>query len=171
MYNREAKFAIILALVAWAVYQFTVGSIGNGIFFIFLSGLVVLTVFKNENLLWALFQLRKGDTEKALKSVDRVKAPQKLLKSQEAYYYYLRGLLESQTKSLGKAEKHFIKALKTGLRLKEDQAVAKLNLAGIAMSKRKKREAQMLLTQAKKLDKRGLLNEQVKLLQNQLRRI
>ena len=70
-----------------------------------LSGLVVLSIFKNENLLWALFQLRKGDNEKALKAVQRVKAPEKLIKSQESYYYYLTGLLESQMQSLGKAEK------------------------------------------------------------------
>jgi len=171
MYNREIKFALTLGVVAWAVYEFSISNIGNGIFLVLLSGLVVLSIFKNENLLWALFQLRKGDNEKALKAVQRVKAPEKLIKSQEAYYYYLTGLLESQMQSLGKAEKYFKKALKTGLRLQEDQAVAKLNLAGIAMSKRKKRDAQHLLSQAKKLDKRGLLNDQIKLLQNQLRRI
>ena len=63
------------------------------------------------------------------------------------------------------------KALSTGLRMKTDQAMAKLNLAGIAMAKRRKREAQILLTEAKKLDTRKLLDEQIKMLQAQMKRL
>jgi hypothetical protein len=63
------------------------------------------------------------------------------------------------------------KALQTGLRQKEDQAMAKLQLAGMALSKRRKIEAQTLLTEAKKLDSRGLMKDQIKMLQQQLKRI
>jgi hypothetical protein len=63
------------------------------------------------------------------------------------------------------------KALQTGLRQKEDQAMAKLQLAGMALSKRRKIEAQTLLTEAKKLDSRGLMTDQIKMLQQQLKRI
>jgi hypothetical protein len=41
-------------------------------------------------------------------------------------------------------------------------AMAKLNLAGIAMSKNRKREAQILLTEAKKLDKHNMLDNQIR---------
>jgi hypothetical protein len=63
------------------------------------------------------------------------------------------------------------KALNTGLRMKHDQAMAKLNLAGIAIAKRKKREAMVLMSQVKELDERGMLNEQVKMLKQQMKRI
>jgi hypothetical protein len=87
-----------------------------------------------------------------------------------AYYYFLQGVLVSQT-NLTKAEQWMKKALKTGLRQKEDQAMAKLQLAGMALSKRRKIEAQTLLTEAKKLDTRGLMSDQIKMLKDQLKRI
>ena len=80
------------------------------------------------------------------------------------------GMLESQN-GLGKAETLLRKALNTGLRLKQDQALAKLNLAGIALSRRRKREAQMLLTEVKKLDEKKVLDEQVKAIKAQMGRI
>ena len=52
-----------------------------------------------------------------------------------------------------------------------DLAMAKLNLAGIAMSKNRKREAQTLLTEAKKLDKHGMLKDQMKMLKDQMKKI
>ena len=109
--------------------------------------------------------------EKAGKSLDRIKQPQYLVKGQQAYYYFLRGIMDSQTRSLGKAETALRKALSIGLRNKSDQAMAKLNLAGIAMNKRRKREATNLLSEAKKLDKRNLLDEQIKLMKQQMKRI
>jgi hypothetical protein len=46
-----------------------------------------------------------------------------------------------------------------------------MQLAAMAMTKRKKKEAQILLTEAKKLDDKGLLADQLKMLQAQMRRI
>jgi len=43
--------------------------------------------------------------------------------------------------------------------------------AGIALAKGRKREAQILLTEIKKLDEKGLLNEQVKFMKEQMKRI
>jgi len=79
-------------------------------------------------------------------------------------------MVQSQS-GIGKAESFLRKALKTGLRQKHDQAMAKLQLAGIALAKRRKREAQVLLTDVKKLDERGMLNDQVKMLKQQMKRI
>ena len=53
----------------------------------------------------------------------------------------------SQT-NITKAEKYFKKAIKLGLSMDQDMAMAKLNLAGIAFSKRRKQEAQKLLVEA-----------------------
>jgi hypothetical protein len=43
-----------------------------------------------------------------------------------------------------------------------DLAMAKLNLAGIAFTKRRKIEAKRLLSEAQKLDKRNMISEQIK---------
>ena len=109
--------------------------------------------------------------EKAKSVLGWIKQPEGLINMTEAYYYYLMGMLEMQTNSIGKAEKFFKKALSTGLVVSTDQAVSKLNLAGIAASKRKKREALNLLAQAKKLDTNKMLGEQIKMVEHQLGRI
>jgi len=49
--------------------------------------------------------------------------------------------------------------------------MAKLSLAGILIQKRRKREATMLLNEAKKLDKQKMLSDQIKMMQHQMKRI
>ena len=55
----------------------------------------------------------------------------------------------SQT-NLTLAEKFFKKAIQLGLSMDQDLALAKLQLAGIALSKRRKMEATKYLNEAKK---------------------
>jgi tetratricopeptide (TPR) repeat protein len=170
MFNREVKFVLTALFTALSVWQFIEGNIGNGIMWFLLAALIVLFIFKNERLLLVFYYLRKNNMEKSQQLLDGIKAPEKLMRADEAYYYYLNGLLQSQ-KGIGKAEKFFKKALATGLRFDHDKAIAKLNLAGIAASKRRKRDALNLITEAKKLDKRKMLADQIKALQQQLKRI
>ena len=133
-------------------------------------GLVILSIFKDERILKAFYHLRKNDMQKAEATLSKIKHPEKLIKSQEAYFYYLNGLVLSQTQ-MNKAEKFFKRALTLGLRNDTDKAVAKLNMAGLAMSRRRKREATTLLAEVKKLDKHNMLDDQVKMMKQQLKRI
>ena len=131
----------------------------------------LLTYFRNERILLALWYLRKSKLDKAEKVLSGIKNPeQSLIKSQLAYYYLLMGMIESQ-RGVGKAETILKKALNTGLRLKQDQALAKLNLAGIAITKGRKKEATVLLTDVKRLDEKGVLDEQVKYIKQQRKRV
>jgi tetratricopeptide (TPR) repeat protein len=171
MLNKIIKYTLTALSLAWAIYQFTIGNIGNGILFIFIAGIFVLLLFRHELILWAFLQLRRGKFDKAARTLGKIKHPEHLIKSQQAYYYYLSGLIEAQTQGATKAERYFRKALSIGLRMKTDQAVAKLNLAGIAVMKRRKREAINLINEVKKLDKNKLLDEQVKMIQSQMKRI
>ena len=52
-----------------------------------------------------------------------------------------------------------------------NKAMAKLQLAGIAMTKRRKREATTLIAEAKKLDKHGVLKEQIQMVKQQMKKI
>jgi hypothetical protein len=76
----------------------------------------------------------------------------------------------SQT-NIHQSEKFFKKAIELGLSMDMDLAVAKLNLAGIAMSRRRKMEATALLNEAKKLDKQNMLNDQIKMMKEQMKKI
>lgn len=100
--------------------------------------------------------------------MDRIKNPNYLIRSQKAYYYYLRGLSGAQTLSMGETEKLFRKALSVGLRTEQDQAVAKMNIAAICMGSGRKQEAKIFLAEAKKADKNGILNEQIKMLNQKM---
>ena len=171
MLNLLIKIVLGLASLAWAVYQFTLGEIGNGIFFTFLSAIIIFFIFRNETLLRAFWFIRKGDMSRSYKILQGVKDPRYMVKSQRAYYYYLLALSMSQDRGIFEAEKYFKKALNIGLRMKHDQAMAKLSLATAAMSRRRKKEATMLLNDAKKLDKNNLLAEQIKIMKDQMKLI
>ena len=171
MFHRYIKIALAVLIFAFAIYQFTLGNIGNGIFLILLSLFPILFYFKNEFLLLAFLRLRKQDIAGTKKWLDYIKNPETaLIPKQRGYYNYLYGIITSQT-NLTQAEKYFKTALKYGLNMSYDEAMAKLSLAGISMQKRRKREAQEYLTQAKKLDKQNLLKDQIRMMQEQLKKI
>jgi hypothetical protein len=170
MFNKNIKLVLAAAIVALAVWQFTENEIGNGIMFILLAAIFVLLYFKNEIIILAFLRLRKQDFPGAQKWLSRISNPEAALtKKQQGYFYYLQGLMVSQT-DMTQAEKFFKKAIGLGLSMKTDLAMAKLNLAGIAMTKNRKREAQILLKEAKKLDKHSMLAEQIKVMEQNMKR-
>ncbi|ETN95959.1 hypothetical protein SAMN04487906_0678 [Zhouia amylolytica] len=171
MYNKNIKLVLAGLTLAYAVYQFIEGNIGNGIFLILIALVFVFLYFRNEFILLAFLRMRKQDFEGTKKWLDKIKNPESsLIKKQQGYYNYLNGIMASQT-NLTQAEKYFKKALKLGLSMGYDKAMAKLSLAGIAMQKRRKREATMLLNEAKKLDKQNMLADQIKMMQQQMKKI
>ena len=171
MFNKNIKLVIAGMLVAFAIFQFIEGNIGNGIFIILLAAIFVFLYFRNEMILLAFLRMRKQDLEGTEKWLSRIKNPEAALTTkQQGYYNYLYGIIYSQ-KNLTQAEKYFRKAIKLGLNMNYDLAMAKLSLAGIAMQKRRKREATTLLQEAKKLDKNNMLTEQIKMMQQQMKRI
>jgi tetratricopeptide (TPR) repeat protein len=170
MYNKIIKLIIAAGVIAYAVYQFTEGYTGNGIMLILLSLIFIFLYFKNEFILLAFLRLRKQDFDGAKKWLNKIKNPEAaLVRKQQGYYNYLHGIMVSQS-NMNDAEKFFKKAISLGLSMDHDLAMAKLNLAGIAFSKRRKQEAQKLLTEAQKLDKQGMLTEQVKMMKDNMKR-
>lgn len=126
--------------------------------------------FKNEFILLSFLKLRKQDFEGANKWLDKIKNPASALtKKQQGYFNYLKGIMVSQT-NMNEAERYFKDALKFGLSMDHDMAMLKLNLAGIAFSKRRKQEAQKLLAEAQKLDKRNMLADQIKMMKQQMKK-
>ena len=170
MFNKVIKLVLAAVVLALAIYQFVEGYIGNGILLVLLSGIFVFLYFKNELILLAFMRLRKQDFEGTKKWLSKIKNPETALTTkQQGYYNYLHGLILSQT-NMTKAEKYFRTAIRLGLSMDHDLAMAKLNLAGIAMTKRRKREAQTLLKEAKDLDKHNMLGDQIKMMKQQMKK-
>jgi tetratricopeptide (TPR) repeat protein len=171
MFHRNIKLVIAALLLITGIWQFTESNIGNGIFLILLTIIPIFLYFKNEYILLAFLKLRSQDFPGAKKWLDKIANPETaLVQKQQGYYNYLNGLMVSQT-NLNQAEKFFKKAISLGLSMDQDLALAKLNLAGIAMSRRRKIEATNLLNEAKKLDKHNMLKEQITMMKDQLKKI
>jgi tetratricopeptide (TPR) repeat protein len=171
MFNKNIKLVLAVLIFVAAIWQFTESNIGNGIFLILLSLIPVFLYFKNEYILLAFLKLRKQDFAGAKIWLDKIKNPETaLVRKQQGYYNYLNGLMMSQT-NLIQAEKYFKKAIELGLSMDMDLAVAKLNLAGVALSRRRKLEATNLLNEAKKLDKHNMLKDQITMMKEQMKKI
>ena len=171
MFHKNIKLIITGLIVVAAVWQFTESNIGNGIFLIILTAVPIFLYFKNEFILLAFLKLRKQDFEGAKKWLSYIKKPEStLVRKQQGYFNYLHGIMLSQT-NISQAEKYFKKAIELGLSMDMDLAVAKLNLAGVAMTRRRKLEATNLLNEAKKLDKQKMLAEQIKMMKDQMKKM
>ena len=171
MFPKIIKLILAVASLGYAGYQFYENYIGNGIFLSLLSAVFVLLYFKNEIIFLAFLRLRKQDFNGTEKWLSKIKNPSRsLVQKQQGYFYYLQGIIQSQN-NLTIAEKYFKKAIQLGLSMNHDLAMAKMSLAGILMQKRRKREATLLLSEAKKLDKHNMLTEQMRMMQQQMKKI
>ena len=161
---------IVLAVVAtgFNVYLFATGHWGWGITFIFVTALIILSFFRNENVLLALNQMRVGNTDKAKKYIDKITHPEFLPKRQHAYVLFLKAVMGGQELGFAQSEKLLRRAMELGLRTPEDNAVARMHLAGICAQTGRKSDAVSLLAEAKKLDKSGMMRDQIKTMQSQL---
>lgn len=168
--NKYIKLVIAAALILFGLYlMIFTRSLGWGIVVFLLSAFPILLFFKNEYILLAFWQLRKQHNEKAVHWLSKITDYQSQLhRSQYGYFHYLQGLTLAQD-SPAKVEPLMRKALQYGLNMKQDRAMATLNLAAVAISKGRKQEGQRLLEEAKKLDSSKLMTDQIKMMKDQLK--
>lgn len=169
--NKYIKLVIAVLMIAGAVFMFTEREYAWGSILIFLSLVPILLFFRNEFILLAFWQMRKQNVEGAKKWLTKITQPEsQLVRKQMGYYHYMQGITEAQS-NVNVAEKHMKKALDYGLSFKHDRAMAKMSLAGAAMAKGRKQEAETLLKEAKQLDNQGMFTDQIKMMQEQMKRI
>ncbi len=171
MFHRIFKLILAGLFIIAGIWQISEDYVGNGIFLIILAAIPIFLYYKNEFILLAFLKLRKQDFQGAQKWLAYIKNPDTaLVRKQRGYYNYLHGIMLSQT-NLIQAEKYFKKAIEFGLSMDMDLAVAKLNLAGVALTRRRKLEATNLLNEAKKLDKHNMLKEQITMMKEQMKKM
>jgi Flp pilus assembly protein TadD len=117
----------------------------------------------------ALNQMRVGNTEKAKKHINKITHPNLLPRKQHAYVLFLQAVMNTQEFGFSKSEQYLRKALSLGLRTGQDNAVARMHLAGICVQTGRKAEAEKLLAEAKKMDNTGMLKDQINQMLNQMR--
>ncbi|MFN8777733.1 MAG: tetratricopeptide repeat protein [Flavobacteriales bacterium] len=159
--TRIIKGLIALASLAWTVSLFMRGKWISGIFATLLTAVLVLVVLRSMRMIVVFFYMRQQKIEQARKWLMRIH-PDHLWKKQKGYYYFMLGSVDIQSNSLAQSEKYFRTALQHGLRMDHDRAAVYLNLAIITANKRKKREAINYLNEAKKLDGKGYLKNDIR---------
>lgn len=161
---------IVLALTAlyFNTLLFVTGYWGWGITMIFLTALIILSFFRNENMILAMNQMRLRNNDKAKKHINRITHPQFLTKRQHAYVLYLQALLNAQDWTFSKTEGQLRKALQLGLKQAQDQAMCRIHLAGICAQTGRGNESKILLAEAKKLDKDNVFKDHIKNMTQQL---
>mgnify|MGYP000368202736 FL=1 len=167
------NFIIRCALAALALFfntwLFVTGHWGWGITFIFVTAIIILSFFRNERMILALNQMRLGNTDKAKYHINKITAPEFLPKKQHAYVLFLQAVLNTQELGFAKSEALLRKALAIGLRTGQDNAVARMHLAGICVQTGRKSEAEKLLAEAKKLDNTGMMKDQINMMLSQMK--
>ncbi|KKM65634.1 hypothetical protein LCGC14_1489280, partial [marine sediment metagenome] len=89
MFNKNFKLIIAGLIIAYAVYQFVDGNIGNGIALILLSLIFIFLYFRNEIILLAFLRMRKQDLAGTQKWLEKIKNPKAALTTkQQGYYNY-----------------------------------------------------------------------------------
>jgi len=165
------RIFIALVLLVGTVGLFITGFWGWGLTSVFPLAAVIFSFFRNEHVILALNQMRLGNQEKAKKHINRITAPQYMTRRQHAYVLYLKALMNAQDIGFAQSEQLLRKALSLGLRTNEDNAVARMHLAGICAQTGRRPEASALLSEAKKYDKNGMLKDQIKMLQSQMQAV
>jgi hypothetical protein len=168
MINFIIRCAVAAASLFFTVSLFYNGYWGWGIMMILLCIIIGFSFFRNERMILALNAMRMGDTEKAKKQIDKISAPQFLPKKQHAYVLFLKAVLGTQELGFAKSEELLRKAINMGLRTGQDNAVARMHLAGICAQTGRKTESLTLLAEAKKLDTGGMMKEQINQMQKQM---
>lgn len=163
------RCALTAASLFFTVALFYNGYWGWGIMLILVTAVLGFSFFRNENMILALNQMRQGNTEKAKKYINKITHPQFLVKRQHAYVIFLQAVLNTQDYGFNKSEQMLRKAISIGLRTGQDNAVARMHLAGICAQTGRIKDALTLLAEAKKLDSSGMMKDQINQMQAQLK--
>lgn len=162
------RIFIALGAIGLNTYLFYSGSWGWGISMLLITALIILSFFRNPTMILALNQMRVGNTDKAYMYINRIKNPEFLPRKQHAYVIFLQAIMGAQNLGPAQSEQKLRKALALGLRTPEDNAMARMHLAGVCAQSGRRKEAMSLLSEAKKLDKSGMMKDQIKTMQQQL---
>jgi hypothetical protein len=163
------RILLAAGVLTSTVLLFATGHWGWGLTMIIPLAIVILTFFRNERMILALNQMRLGNTDKAKHHINKITAPQFLPKGQHAYVIFLQAVLNTQELGFTRTEQMLRQAISIGLRTGQDNAVARMHLAGICAQTGRKAEAEKLLAEAKKLDNTGMMKEQINMMLGQLK--
>lgn len=168
--NKYNKLFLSFGIFIYTIYNIYYYNIYINILLILLSIIILFLFFKNEFLILTFFHFRKSNIKYMQYYLSYIIYPDlQLIKNQIGYFYFLKGLTIINY-DINTAERYLRLSLKKGLNFRYNCAIAKLNLATILASKGKKEEAEFLLLEVKKLDKAKIMEEQIKIIKEKIKK-
>lgn len=164
MITRLLKILLAAISLAYTVYLFTEVQTGSAIGMIFVTIILTLATLRSMRMVMAFVHLRQQNMEKAKTWLARINEHQ-LWPRQRGYYYFLMGSMTME-QNMNDAEKFIKRALQLGLKQDHDKAAANLNLAVVASTRRKLPEAKRLIKESKRLDTKGALARDIKMVED-----
>ena len=148
MFTTRIRFVLILLfLVIGVVLQIQNGF--SAAWYLYATSLILLFTHFAFGNVWAAFsKLQKGKVLEAEILINQIKKPEWLVSQNRTYYHFIKGMIALQQKDLQEGEKHLKIAADRGLRSKNDNALALLNLAHICFVEERKEAAQTYLHKA-----------------------
>jgi hypothetical protein len=151
MFTPKVRLIICSICMILALLAFYQGKTYASILAVLFMIATIAGYFKHGTVYLAFRYLKSGELEKAKEALSLTTRLKSLFAFQRAYYYFVDGFLKMADKKRSEAFSAFDLALKTGLRLKNDQAVALCNMAFIQFEQGQRSAAKELVIQAEKL--------------------
>ena len=107
MIPKIIKLIASILLLGYGVYQITETFIGNGIFLILLSILLIVLYFKNEVLIFAFLSLRKQNFDRTEKILKLIKNPKSALVQKQQGFLLLSAWINSVSEKFINCRKTF----------------------------------------------------------------
>ena len=164
MITRLLKILLAASSLAYTIYLFTKAQTGSAIGMIFVTIILTLATLRSMRMVMAFVHLRQQNMEKAKTWLARINENQ-LWPRQRGYYYFLMGSMTME-QNMNDAEKFIKRALQLGLKQDHDKAAAHLNLAVVASTRRKLPEEKRLIKESKRLDTKGALARDIKMVED-----
>lgn len=151
MFTPFSRLLFLLLLAAASVVAAVFGIWSLLILSSVLSFLLLWGYFRYATVKLALNRIRKEDYVEAKRLIAYTDKPDRLSKSQKAYFFFVKGFIAREEEQYDDAEMLLEEALTIGLSKENDRAMALLALADIAMVRRRRTQARTYVAKMKNL--------------------
>lgn len=133
MFTPRLRFVLLVLLLLVASFAAAYNKIPVLVVAALCSIFLLWGYYKMSTVALALKELRKNDLDEAQRILDFCTRPEKLLKPQKAYYYFIKGYIAREKDYYDEAIAAYEQALDLGLKVDNDKAIALLSITDIYM--------------------------------------
>jgi tetratricopeptide (TPR) repeat protein len=148
MFYIYARYILIAVFLVLGIVLYSQLGMSAAWYLFAASGLLLLSHLFFGNVWLAFNFLKTGAPEKAARVLSHTWAPNLLVSSNKAYYFFTKGMIALQRKDMPTALSLIEQASKIGLKHNNDNALAHLNLAHIHFVQKDKDKARQYLASA-----------------------